>query len=350
MKGTMNIRVHVSLFASGLLLFVSGNSNGQAISTLHPENVIGSERCEECHKEELLSWKASTHSRSNNIHRDAKTKERAAEIATKMGIKNVNDITTHALCTECHFTRQKTGNAVKVISGVSCESCHGGAKNFRDVHGKKDEIASRDERQKRSKAAGMLYPHETYKVAENCYSCHIIRDEKLVNVGGHKARSDKFNLVDWTAGELRHNFYDANYERKEKENLETRPERKRMFFTVGMLLDLEHSLRALASGVQKGKEFPFRTTMGTRANAIITKELPAVIAKLGGEAGAPKELVEIQKLGKATKLSGESADILASADAIKAQIEAFGQSQDGTGLAALDSFLPKSPKGTPYKP
>ncbi len=345
----MKNRVTISLFATGLFLVVAGQSNGQAISTLHPENVIGSERCEECHKEEVLAWKASTHSRSNNVHRDAKTKERAAEIATKMGIKNVNDIPAHPLCTECHFTRQKT-TVLKVISGVSCESCHGGAKNYRDVHGKKDEIPDRAERQKRSKAAGMLYPHETYKVAENCYNCHIVRDEKLVNVGGHKARSDSFNLVDWTAGELRHNFYDTSYERHEKENLDTRIERKRLFFTVGMTLDLEYSLRGLASGVQKGSNFPFRTTMGKRAYDIINKELPAVIAKLGGEGAAPKELVEIQKIGKGTKLTGDAADIVKAADAINAQIEAFSASQDGTGLGAIDAFLPKNPKGTPYKP
>ncbi len=348
MKATMKSRVSFSLLATGLILLAPGRSHGQAISTLHPENVIGSERCEECHKEEVLSWKASTHSRSNNVHRDAKTKDRAKEIAEKMGIKNVNDIPTSPLCTECHFTRQKTGNVVKVISGVSCESCHGGAKNYRDVHGKKDEIPDRAERRKRSMAAGMLYPHETFKVAENCYNCHVVRDEKLVNVGGHKARSDNFNLVDWTAGELRHNFYDANYERKEKENLETRIERKRLLLLVGMTLDLEYSLRGLATGVQKGKDF--RNTMGTRANAIITKELPAVIAKLGGEAGAPKEIVEIQKLGKGVKLGGAPADLKKAADAISEQIAAFDKAHDGSKLGALDPFLPKNPKGTPYKP
>ena len=60
--------------------------------------------------------------------------------------------------------------------------------------------------------------------------------------------------------------------------------------------------------------------------------------------------VEIQKIGKGVKLTGESAEIVKAADAIKAQIESFGSTQDGTALGALDSFLPQTPKGTPYKP
>ncbi len=344
----MKTRIPLFLLASGLLVAAAGNSRGQAVALLHPEKVLGSERCEECHKQEILAWKASTHSRSNSVHRDAKTKDRAKEIAAKMGIRNVNDIPSHPLCTECHFTRQKVNNTLKVISGVSCESCHGAAKDYRDVHGDKDGIPSREERQKRSKAAGMLYPHEIASVAENCFSCHIVRDEKLVNVGGHKARSDGFNLVDWSAGEVRHNFYDAQYARNEKKNLETRIERKRLFHVVGMLLDLEHSLRGLARATDRNGKF--YNTMGRQALAILKTQLPDVITKLGGEGSAPAELVEIQKIGAATKLKGPSADLLKAADAMAAQIEAFGKREDGTGLGALDPLLIPNPNGKAYVP
>jgi hypothetical protein len=349
---TMKSYVTLSMLASSVLLLNPGKSNGQAISTLHPEKVVGSERCEECHSEEIRAWKNSTHAKSDQVHRDEKTKERAQEIAARMGIKNVNEISTHPLCTECHFTRQKNRAGLKVIGGVSCESCHGGGKDYRDVHGNKDEIPSREERQKQSKAMGMLYPDEIYKVAENCYSCHVIRDEKLVNVGGHRARSEGFNLVEWNAGEVRHNFYDADYTRNEKINLETRIERKRMFYVVGMLLDLEHSLRGLAasSGDADPKARNYRYVMGSTAVRLrddTLKGLPRLIGALGGEAGAPKELLAIKKIVDVVSFRSQP-DLLQAADAIKAQIEVFGRTQDGTDLGALDALLPVNRKGRPY--
>jgi len=342
---------YTSLFyyALGILTLVfSADASGQAISTLHPERVIGAERCEKCHTQELQAWRVSQHARSDSIHRDPKTAQKAKEIATKMGLRSVNEIATNQLCTECHFTRQQTGNLLKVISGVSCESCHGGAKDWVDVHGDKEKIASHDERIKQAIAGGMLNPRNTYQVAENCFSCHVARDEKLINVGGHPARSEGFELASWSQGEVRHHFY-TNSVRHEKENKEVPQAFKRVLFTTGLLLDLEHSLRGLAAGVQKGNAFPFRQAMGRRAFAIINTELPAVIEKLGGE-GAPAELKQILAIAKAVNLGGEAAAVIKSADDIKAQIEMFGQKHDGSGLGGVDGLIPSKPRGTPFQP
>lgn len=342
---------YTSLFyyALGILTLVfSADASGQAISTLHPERVIGAERCEKCHTQELQAWRVSQHARSDSIHRDPKTAQKAKEIATKMGLRSVNEIATNQLCTECHFTRQQTGNLLKVISGVSCESCHGGAKDWVDVHGDKEKIASHDERIRQAIAGGMLNPRNTYQVAENCFSCHVARDEKLINVGGHPARSEGFELASWSQGEVRHHFY-TNSVRHEKENKEVPQAFKRVLFTTGLLLDLEHSLRGLAAGVQKGNAFPFRQAMGRRAFAIINTELPAVIEKLGGE-GAPAELKQILAIAKAVNLGGEAAAVIKSADDIKAQIEMFGQKHDGSGLGGVDGLIPSKPRGTPFQP
>lgn len=321
---------------------------GQAISTLHPEKVIGAERCEKCHTQELQAWHLSKHSRSDSVHRDPKTAGKAKEIAMKMGLRSVNDIATSALCTECHFTRQQTGNVLKVISGVSCESCHGGAKDWVDVHGDKEKIASHDERIQKAIAGGMLNPRNIYQVAENCFSCHVARDEKLINVGGHPARSEGFELASWSQGEVRHHFY-TNSTRHEKDNKMVPQPLKRMMYVTGLLLDLEHSLRGLAAGVQKGNQFPFRQTMGRRAFAILNTELPALIAKLGGD-GAPEELRQILAIGKATSLGAEAAVLIKSADDIKAQIEAFGQKNDGSSLGGVDALIPAAVRGTPFQP
>jgi len=324
------------------------DSYGQASSTLHPERVIGAERCEKCHGEELKAWKVSKHSRSDSIHRDPRTAQKAKDIAAKMGLKSVNEISTNPLCTECHFTRQQTGNVLKVIGGVSCESCHGGAKDWVDVHGAKEKIASHDERIKQAIAGGMLNPKNIYQVAENCYSCHVTRDEKLVNVGGHPARSEGFELASWSQGEVRHHFY-TNSERHPTDNKQVPQNTRRMMFVTGLILDLEYSLRALASGVQKGNAFPFRQAMGRRAFTIISNELPAVIEKLGG-AGAPAELQQILTIAKGINLGGEAAVVIKGADDIKAQIEMFGQKADGGGLAGVDGLIPSQNRGAPYQP
>lgn len=331
----------------GVLAGAAPFAFGQAASTIHADKVVGYERCEECHEEEVKAWKLSSHARSNNVHQDAKTREKAQEIASKMGLANASAMSTSPLCTECHYTRQETGGATKTISGVSCESCHGGGKDFYEVHGDKEKIPSREERQKLSKAAGMLYPHDTALVAENCFNCHIIRDEKLVNVGGHPARSKGFNLVSWTQGEVRHNFYTPDHERTKGKNLETVQSRKRKLFVVGMLLDLEYSLRSLSKGRTGGGEF--RKAMGTRANTIIKKELPAVIKGLGGD-GAPAEILEITKIADGVKLSGDPAQVAAAADAIKPLVVKFSEGTDGSNLGGVDGFLPPNSKGKAWQP
>ncbi|MEZ5383960.1 MAG: multiheme c-type cytochrome [Prosthecobacter sp.] len=339
-----------SIAAATLIVGLLGNYQAcaQAISTLHPERVIGAERCEKCHGEELQAWKLSKHARSDSIHRDPKTAQKAKDIATKMGLRSVNEISTNQLCTECHFTRQQTGSMLKVIGGVSCESCHGGAKDWVDVHGDKEKIASHDERIKLAIEGGMLNPRNVYQVAENCFSCHVARNEKLINVGGHPARSEGFELASWSQGEVRHHFY-TNSERHAKDNKAVSQNVKRVLFTTGLLLDLEHSLRGLAAGVQKGNQFPFRQAMGRRAYTIISAELPAVIEKLGG-AGAPAELQQILAITKGVNLGGEAAQVIKAADDIKAQVEAFGQKSDGSALAGIDGLIPTQNRGNPFQP
>lgn len=323
------------------------DAHGQASTTLHPDRVVGAERCEKCHVEELKAWKSSKHSRSDSIHRNPTTAQKAKDIATKMGLRSVNEISTNPLCTECHFTRQQTGNQLKTAGGVSCESCHGGAKDWIDVHGAKEKIASHDERIKQAIAGGMLNPKNIYQVAENCFSCHVTRDEKLVNVGGHPARSEGFELATWSQGEVRHHFY-TNSERHPTDNKLVPQNTRRLMFVTGLVLDLEYSLRALASGVQKGN-FPFRQAMGRRAYTIINTELPAVIEKIGG-ASAPAELQQILTIAKGINLGAEAAVVNKGADDIKAQIEMFGQKADGGALAGVDGLIPSQNRGAPYMP
>ncbi len=341
------VKYTVAIAALGFLGILTPSAFGQAASTLHPMKVVGNTACAECHEEEVKAWTLSSHKRADSVHRDAKTRATADKIAKAMGLASGAAMTTSALCTECHFTRQKLGGALKVIGGVSCESCHGGGKDYLKIHGEKEKISSREERQKLSKAAGMLYPHDTHLVAENCFNCHIVRDEKLVNVGGHVARSKAFNLVSWSSGEVRHNFYTPNYQRSTKKNLATVKNRQRKMLVVGMLLDLRYSLTNLSKGKTAGGAY--RKAMGSRAYTIINKELPAVIAKLGG-AAAPSELIKIDEIAKGVKLGGKQSLVAEAAGALEEHIAAFSTGHDGSELAGVDSLIPKTSKGTVWQP
>ena len=88
--------------------------------------------------------------------------------------------------------------------------------------------AHKAERLRKLAAAGMIGPDNVYDLANNCYGCHLVPNEKLVNVGGHKAGSD-FELVAWSQGEIRHN----NWYTGGKENRQATLEEKRKMYVIG---------------------------------------------------------------------------------------------------------------------
>ena len=92
----------------------------------------------------------------------------------------------------------------------------------------------------------MIRPKAMYTLAKNCYGCHVVPREKLVNVGGHPAGS-KFELVSWSQGEIRHNLWYGNG----KDNKLASAKRKRLMFVVGLVVELETALRAVGKATQK---------------------------------------------------------------------------------------------------
>ena len=85
----------------------------------------------------------------------------------------------------------------------------------------------------------MIRPRSLYQLAKNCYGCHVVPQEDLVNKGGHRAGSD-FELVSWSQGEVLHNTWYS----KGKDNVAASAERKRMLYLVGLGVELETALRA----------------------------------------------------------------------------------------------------------
>jgi hypothetical protein len=314
-----------------LSLLIVGFALPLSAELLDHTKVAGPESCGECHSNEVEAWKKTPHSLTfNEMHR----RPEAQAIADKLGIRRVR---SESLCLQCHYTPMADdAGGTTVIAGVSCESCHGEAKEWINVHNdygtfktKEAEPAEhRDERLAKSVAAGMLNPRNLYAVASNCFECHLVPQEKLVNVGGHPAGSPDFELVSWLHGEVRHNFLRTGG----KENADNTPERKRVMFVVGNILDLEHSLRGTSLATERGN---YAVTLARRA-ASVRARLADIQSK------APTEEVgAIVEIAHGVKLSlNNGAELSAAADKIADLGRKFADAHDGAALAPIDELIP----------
>jgi hypothetical protein len=295
-----------------------------------PLKVVGPEKCGECHKSELAVWQKTHHA---NTFLEMHRKPEAAEIVKKLGGKRIKQ---NEHCLQCHYTQGLKEGEPAALWGVTCESCHGQAKEWIDVHneyggkGSKKETETAEHmklRLEKTSATGMIRPADTYHAAANCYSCHTVPDEDLVNKGGHKARSD-FDLVSWSQGEVRHNyFYSAD-----KKNREASPAHKRVLYVTGKGLDLEYSLRAAAKATSAG---PFVDNAAKSAASALAK-LKEVQA-----AQPTPEVAEMIAAGSGASLkAGNAAALNKAADAVGAANQKFGKGNDGSKLSALDRLVP----------
>lgn len=295
-----------------------------------PASVVGYDTCIKCHESEHKRWMQTPHYRTFDVlHR----KPEAKEIATKMGLRSIKRNDT---CVTCHYTRQQQGSRLRVVAGVSCESCHGGAKDWLDLHAdyggpnvtrQMETAEHRRQRVAASLAAGMNNPANLYLMARQCLSCHTVPDERLVNVGGHKAGTDEFELVAWSQGAVRHNFLRSDG----AVNATSEPARLRVMYVVGAMADLEASLRAVAQA----------TEVATYGKACAARA-----------ARAKQRLWEIQRridhpvLAKALAAVSELELTVGNETALLAAADRVGQAAydlaeiDGATLSAVDPMLP----------
>lgn len=299
---------------------------------LTPALVVGSDACAKCHAAEVNTWKQTPHHDTFlTLHR----KPQAQEIAKKMGVSSFKH---DSACIKCHYSMQEHSGTLEPIAGVSCESCHGPAKNWLDSHhdyggpGVKRLQESPEHRHQRlvsSISKGMRNPENVYLVAQSCYRCHTVPDEKLVNVGGHVAGSLNFELVAWSQGMIRHNFVRS----EGKSNQPSDPARLRVMFVSGMIADLEFSLRATAEATAKET---FGTTSAGRASRA-GKRIAAAQEKL-----SQPVLAEVLEVFKSVQLKLNNREqLVAAADKIGELGVRFAATVDGSQLTALDAFMPK---------
>jgi cytochrome c553 len=336
----------VAIAAAGLMIFAQRVASFEsATSTLtpkpaddprravaaDPEDVVSVDACVKCHPAEVAVWRNTPHHQTfERLHRLPEAKE----IASRVGVRSIK---YDNRCVACHYTQKMDQASPVAIAGVSCESCHGAARQWVDIHhdyggggvtADTETPAHRDARVARSIEAGMRNPANVYLIAQSCYRCHTVQDEELVNVGQHNAGSLDFEFVSWSQGTLRHNFVRSNG----LVNDPSSQERLRVMFVAGMIADLEASLRATAVATEKRD---FGINAAERANRA-AQRLQSVAAKIDNPL-----LDKILKIFSEAKLRRNNQhQLTVAADLIAVLGYELADSNDGVALQPLDGFIP----------
>lgn len=314
-------------YLSGVLMVFGFAVHGADASS--PAKIVGANACAECHKQEAEAWKGTHHFKT---FREMPRNAQANDIAKRLGVRRVK---SESLCLGCHFTVQSKDGKAEAVSGISCESCHSAGQDWIKVHsgysGKKADTESKEEEASRWKLAaakGMIRRSSLYQLAKNCYGCHVVPQEELVNKGGHKAGS-AFELVSWSQGEVRHNTWYS----KGKDNAQANAARKRMLYLVGLGVELETALRAVAKATARK---PYAFEMARRAN-----DARQQLARVAKAAPAVPEITKIVELahGAGLKLNNE-ASLTGAADGISRQLASLAEKYDGSSMAGLDALIP----------
>ena len=298
-----------------------------------PAKTVGPNACAECHKQETEAWKGTHHFKT---FREMPRNAEAKGIAEKMGLRRIK---SESLCLNCHFTVQQKSGKPEPITGISCESCHGAARDWIKVHsgfsGKTAQTETRAEEAARWKLAvskGMIRPGSLYRLAKNCFSCHVVPQEGLVNKGGHRAGS-AFELVSWSQGEVRHNTWYS----QGKQNVPANAARKRMLYLVGLGVELETGLRAI------GKATARRTYAFAMA-----KRVDRARKQLAAAAKAAPDVPEIAKMVEFAYSAGLKLNndqfLTAAADGVSKQLASIVEKYDGSTMSGLDGLVPGADK------
>lgn len=141
---------------------VAGVAGMNAVAEDDPSLFVGTKLCMSCHKkaetgDQAGKWQASAHAKAFEVLASAEAKA----VGAKAGVE---DPQKSGKCLKCHataylFSEEKKLEKPAPEEGVSCESCHGGGKNYK----------SKETMQDRAKciAGGMVYP-----ATKSCERCH----------------------------------------------------------------------------------------------------------------------------------------------------------------------------------
>ena len=296
-----------------------------------PNKVMTAEKCAQCHLNEIKVWKSTPHYRT---FEELNRRPEAREICKNLGLRSAK---RSDVCVDCHFTTVQSNGRIKPVSGISCESCHGAAKDWVNIHNdyggptvsKESETPEhRAQRWATSVANGMKNTRELYMIARSCFGCHTVPNEELVNVGGHNTGSMDFELVAWSQGQVRHNFLRTGG----VSNATSDIERLRVMYVAGLIAELEFSTRAVAQATEKSN---YGVTVANRAARTAVK-----LFKLQQQINDPDVLYALQSFAGADLKINNNDQLTKIADQIMEAGNRFTASVDGSGLAVVDPMLP----------
>jgi len=333
------------------------------VQDIDPDRVVGHTTCAECHESEVAAWEKSPHALKSWSLLE---KGEAQEIAKRLGIGNA---TADHRCTTCHGTRQKGDN----LKAVSCESCHGaagGESGWLEVHNFYGEGLDPQDQESRAKETeadyhkrhddcdrlGMRRSENLYALAKNCLECHTVPNETLVNQGQHPTETKAFEMVEFSQGEIRHNFKlnqaknaaaptlwtDARFGSDDR----TAAGRRALMYVVGQLAACEVSLRSRAMATGRGN---FLTTTNKRILKIcgnlkdIHEEVAIQEVQDVLEALKPLKRSSLRKVTREDPATfGDLAKLVAQAG------QQVASSYNGNDWGAIK--IPKKTKGKVYQP
>ena len=301
------------------------------------ERVVLPGRCRECHAAEFDVWATTEHATAfDTLHRGERAKEIARRLDLRLIRRSNGDRTP--VCLSCHYTPVVRRGRLRAGGGVTCESCHGPARDWVSLHGsygvpeadfqkaaRLETTAHRTKRIADSTTAGMRRSSHLYELAATCFGCHTVSNEEIVNHGGHSTGGD-FELVAWS-GRIRHNFLESYRTGDGRTNSERPRAWKRVLYVVGRALAVEHALRGVAAATEDDLYF---AAMRDRARAAVD-ELLAV-----GERVDIPEVRTVIGIAESAALTLGNRGLLAAADAVRTATKTFAAGADGAALARLD--------------
>ncbi|MCI0699293.1 cytochrome c family protein [candidate division KSB1 bacterium] len=325
------------LVVAGLVFFGATTAPAQEktreYAWYNPEKVVTSEPCGECHKSEYEVWKKTKHAIGfKSLHRT----EISEMITKRMGFDLIK---RESLCLKCHYLSGIKDGELRALSGVGCESCHGAARDWINIHNnygpggvkRNDETPEhKAQRIAESKAKGMFRPSELYAVIANCYQCHTVPHEQLVNVGGHPSGTRNFDFLK-RLEEIRHNFLQAQFDPSRTENVERPPERKRVMYVAGQALDLEFGMRGAAVARENGA---YIRAMQTRVRSAVIK-----LRTISNRVALPEIKDMLAIVGQVNVSPNNQAALLSAAAKISEATKKFIKTSDGRQLASLDGLI-----------
>jgi len=220
---------------------------------------MGARACLDCHRSEFASWLSTEHF-NNTINRFELDKDTIA----KRYLEKHGSLDR---CYQCHAApKQKRFGRKFVETGTSCESCHGasggegGWLNRHAVYGPNTTHLEQETPQHFQNRidfcdqAGMIRPGRQYLMAKQCMSCHLIGDPELISEDiGHPVSFDKFELLPYLNGEVRHNFHLNQRNNAKSPTLDTLrrglspTQRQRVYMIVEQLAKIEVAFNYLAN-------------------------------------------------------------------------------------------------------